>query len=196
MLTWLFKAGCCRSERAHTHGFGPYSCKANLPQRGPRKTHNHKDPTNNDFWYPPYTDHWNQSVGSLCLCGLLDPYQRLAWHRFFVASLMSMHDPEVREDPGANHTSTCRFVYYFDSRDTPAEHTRLSDSTHAASPQQPAVSSRRLGHVRNSNFWQQACRCVGTCRGDGACAWKSRAAPAVTCELRACCRDAYPDKKA
>ena len=36
----------------------------------------HKDPTNNDFWYPPYMGPWNQNVRSLCLRGLRGHYLR------------------------------------------------------------------------------------------------------------------------
>ena len=44
----------------------------------PKRPHEHKDPTNHGFWYPPiysYIGPWKQNVGSLCFCGVWGPTQ-------------------------------------------------------------------------------------------------------------------------
>ena len=37
----------------------------------PKRPHKHKDPTNHDFWYPPYLGPWNQNVSSYVYSGAL-----------------------------------------------------------------------------------------------------------------------------
>ena len=45
------------------------SC-GNLELRiGPNRPQIHKNPTQLDFWYPPFVGPWNQDVRSLCLAG-------------------------------------------------------------------------------------------------------------------------------
>ena len=45
-----------------------------LITQDPKRPHKHKDPTNHNFWHPPYTGPWNQNVRSLCLGGFSSPY--------------------------------------------------------------------------------------------------------------------------
>ena len=49
-------------------GLGPL---VSLMGPGPKRPDKHEDPTQQYFWYPPCIGPWNQSVRSLCLCGLL-----------------------------------------------------------------------------------------------------------------------------
>ena len=51
--------------------------------QGPKNPHKHQDPTNDDFWSPPYIGPWNQNVRSSCQYYLIQYYTTPNYHLLY-----------------------------------------------------------------------------------------------------------------
>ena len=70
----------------------------------PKRPHKHQDPSEHDFWYPPYIGAWNQNVRSSCSCGLLGPYLSVSysWRVGLLGSVKRFQDCILHLRPSLN----------------------------------------------------------------------------------------------